>query len=115
MYRVNPPKGTESGGSGFGACQAEVHDQNSSRLVAHDVLRLQVAMDDSHAVRSFEGSADLLHDLDSFLGRELGLLMDEGAEILALDVLHGNELHPLGFAQVIDADDIFVCNLAGQQ
>src|SRR5207245_7267541 len=72
-------------------------------------------MNDPYAVRGFEGSADLLHDLDRFLGGELSLLMDEGAEVLALDILHGDELHPLGFAQVVNTNYIFVGDLASEE
>src|SRR5207244_4726236 len=91
------------------------HDQNSSGLVAHDVLRLQVTMNDSHAVRGFKRTADLLHDLDRFLGGELVFLVYEGAEILTLDVLQGDELQPLCFAQVVNADYIFVGDLASKE
>src|SRR6266705_780487 len=63
----------------------------------------------------FRCTADLLHDLDRFRGGELSLLMDEGAEILTLDILHGDELHPLGFAQVVNADYIFVGDLASEE
>src|SRR3989442_145328 len=97
------------------ARQAEVHDQNSAGLIAHDVLRLQVTMNDPHAVRGFKRTADLLHDLDRFLGGELVFLVYEGAEILTLDVLHGDELHPLCFAQVVNADYIFVGDLASKE
>src|SRR5207244_6653406 len=97
------------------ARQAEVHDQNSAGLVAHDVLRLQITMNDPHAVRGFERSADLLHDLDRFLGGELGFLVYEGAEVFTLDVLHGDELHAFGFAQVVNADYIFVGDLASEE
>src|SRR5437870_12928035 len=72
-------------------------------------------MNDSHTVRGFERTADLLHDLDRFLGGELSFLVYEGAEIFTLDVLHGDELHPLGFAQVVNANYIFVGNLASQE
>src|SRR5207244_6791514 len=91
------------------------HDQNSSGLVAHVVLLLQVTMNDPHAVRGFKRTADLLHDLDRFLGGELVFLVYEGAEILTLDVLHGDELHPLGFAQVVNANYILVGDLASEE
>src|SRR2546427_5142891 len=80
------------------ARQAEVHDQNAAGLIAHDVLRLQVTMNDPYAVRGFERTADLLHDLDRFLGGELSFLVNEGAEIFTLDIFHGDELHAFGFA-----------------
>src|SRR5438874_4944210 len=41
--------------------------------------------------------------------------MDEGAEVLTLDVLHGDVLLPLGFAQVVNANYILVGNLASEE
>src|SRR5438128_7882443 len=72
-------------------------------------------MNDPYAVRGFKRSADLLHDLDCFLGGELVFLVYEGAESLTLDVLHGDELHPLGFAQVVNANYILVGDLASEE
>jgi hypothetical protein len=40
--------------------------------------------------------------------------MDDGAQVGALDVLHGDELHAIGFAQVVDADDVAVRDLRGE-
>src|SRR5438132_1392921 len=109
------PRCAPLGNAGLRPRPAEVHDQNAAGLIAHDVLRLQVTMNDPDAVRGLQRTADLLHDLDRFLGGELSLLMDEGAEILALDVLHGDELHPLGFAQVVNTNYIFVRDLASEE
>src|SRR5437867_12363789 len=72
-------------------------------------------MNDSHTERGFKRTADLLHDLDRFLGGELVFLVYEGAEILSRDVLHGDDLHHLGFAQVVNADYIFVGDLASKE
>ncbi len=58
--------------------------------------------------------AYLLNDADCFLGRKLGSLMEDGGEIFALDILHGDELYPLGFAQVVDADHVTVGDLGGK-
>ena len=40
--------------------------------------------------------------------------MDEGTQVFTLDVLHRDELHALRFAQVIDADDIPMSDLRGE-
>ena len=96
------------------ARQAEIHDQDAAGLVAHDVLRLQIAVDDAYAVRGFQRAADLLHDVDGFFGIELFLLMNDGTKVLTLDVLHGDELHAFGFAQVVNTDDVFVRDLMGE-
>ena len=35
-------------------------------------------------------------------------LVDEGAQVLALDEFHGDELHAIAFAEVVNADDVAV-------
>ena len=62
-------------------------------------------------VRRFESPADLLHDVDGLFGWQFSALMDEGAQVVALDELHGDELHAVGFAEVVDADDVAVRDL----
>ena len=81
---------------------------------AHDVLRLQVAVNDADGVRRFEGLADLLDDADSIVGWQLLSLMDEGAKVVAFDELHRDELHAVGITEVVDADDIAVRDLRGE-
>ena len=98
-----------------GAGQAEIHHQHPAGLVAHDVLRLQVAVNDACAVRGFERAAGLLHDLDRFLGSKFSLLLHQAAQVLTLDELHGDELHAVGLAQVVDPDDVLVGDLGGQK
>ncbi len=66
------------------------------------------------AVRRLQAGADLQHDVDAFRGRELALPQQDGAQVLTLDELHGDELDAVGFVQVVDADDVLVRDLAGQ-
>ena len=99
-----------------GAGQAEIHHQDPPGLVAHDVLRLQIAMDDACAVRGFQRPAGLLHDLDGFFRSKLAcFFMHQAAQVLTLDILHGDELHAVGLAQVVNPDHILVRDLRGQK
>src|SRR5205823_5440757 len=84
------------------------------RGFAHDILRLEVAMDDSFGVSSLQRAANLANGIGSFGGGELAMGAKEGPEIVALDVLHSDELNPGGFAEVIDAHDILVADVAGK-
>ena len=84
-------------------------------MVAHDVLRFQVAVDDSQAVSGFQGAADLLHELDRLFRGEFFLFLDQRAQVLALHELHGDELHTISIAQIVNTDDIPVGYLAGEQ
>ena len=82
--------------------------------VDHDVLRLQIAVDDAFRVRGFERERDLLHDADNFFVRQLAGVDDEIFEILPLDELHGDELDAVGFAEIENANYVFVGDLAGE-
>src|SRR5215469_6161898 len=69
-------------------------------------------MDDAFRVRCLERMTDLLHNLHDLLNRQL--LADGEAEILAIDVLHGDVFDSVGFAQVINTDYIAVSDLASE-
>ena len=47
-------------------------------------------------------------------GGELALARKDGAQVLTFDELHGDELHAFGFAQVVNANDVLVRDLARQ-
>ena len=98
-----------------GARQTEIHDQDAAGLVAHDVLRFQIAVNHAHAVSGFQRAAHLLNDLHRVFRERTFLFLDERSQVLAFDELHGDELHAIGIAQVIDADYILVGDLVGQQ
>ena len=42
-------------------------------------------------------------------------LVDQGTQVLTLNKLHGDELHAVGFAQVVNANDILVRDLRRQE
>ena len=58
--------------------------------------------------------ADLEHDVDGFFRRQFALARQDGAQVLTFDELHGDELHAIGFVQVVNADDVLVRDLPGQ-
>ena len=97
------------------ARQAEIHHQDSARAVLHDVLRLEVPVNHSHAVRRIQSLAYLLNDLHRFLWSKFLLLADEGSQILTLDELHRDELHARGFTEVVNADHVAVRDLVSEQ
>ena len=72
-------------------------------------------MDDVHLVGCIQRQADLFHDVDSFFRGKLFALVDEAAQILTLDEFHGDELHAITFAQVIDANHIAMCDPLREQ
>ena len=48
-------------------------------------------------------------------GASFFFLLHQATQVLTLDVLHGDELHALSFAQVVDPDYVLVGDLGGQQ
>ena len=53
----------------------------------------------------------LLHDVDCLDNPELAALLEQLVKVISLDELHGDELHTLGFAQVVDPNHIAVGDL----
>ena len=66
-------------------------------------------------VRGFQRAAGLLHDFNRFLGSQFSLPLHQAAQVLTLDELHGDELHAVGLAQVVNADDVLVGDLGGEK
>src|SRR5262249_53894497 len=67
-------------GHAFGfnrASEAEVHHQDAAVVIAHDVLWLEVAMDDADTVRSVECVTDLADHLHGFSGGKFSVSEEE--------------------------------------
>jgi len=69
-------------------------------------------MNDAALVSGSEASANLAGDFDSFVGRESADAADDGGEILAVDVLHGKKRDAVGVADIEDAADVGMGDLA---
>ena len=69
-------------------------------------------MDDAFGVRGFQRAAHLLDDVGRFRGLKLFLAPEQAPQVLALDVLHGDELDAIGLAEVENANHIVVGDLA---
>ena len=69
-------------------------------------------MHDAGGVRGLERETDLRDDRGGPIGGEFLLLVEDRPEVLPLDVLHRDELHPLGRPEVEDPDDVGVRDLA---
>jgi hypothetical protein len=82
---------------------------------AHDISRFQVAVNNAHTVGCSQAANRLLHDVHR-LGRwQLSLAMQQVAQVIPFDELHGDELHAFGVAQVVNTDDIAIGNLTGEK
>ena len=92
----------EAGVEEFG--QPEVEELGMAVPGDHDVVGLDVPVDDVRLVGPGQAFGDLVTDLDGALEVELAL-GDQAADGPAFDVLHGNEHRAVGLVDVIDRGD----------
>ena len=92
----------------LGACDAEVHDLGVAVGQNHDVLRLDVAVNDLMGVRDCQGGAYLGADLRDLLGCQCAMGADAALEVGAAQVFHDDEVGAccLVAAPVIDLHDV---------
>ncbi len=98
----------EPGVGGGDAGDAEVEDLHLPVAQDEDVPRLDVAVDDPVLMGVVEPVADLDHQGQLVLERDLAALADEELELLAVEELHDDEEATLVLAQVVDDDDVRV-------
>ena len=94
---------------------AEVHDERVVLGVHHDVGGLQIAMHDAGLVRGGEPRRDLPGDRQRAIDRQPALALQDRREIRSLDVRHRDVLDAVDLAEIVDADDVLVGDLAGEQ
>ena len=92
----------------------EVEDLGVPLLVDHDVARLEVAVDDARVVGFAQAAADLLGDGHDRGDVEPPRTADEALEILPGDVLEGDVVETLVFAQMVHLADVAVGDAVGQ-
>ena len=85
---------------------AEVHHLDVAVGLHHDVLRLDVAVDDVVTVRHGERLRDLGADLGDLLAVERAMLADAALEVGAAQVLHDDVVGVGVLAPVVDAHDV---------
>ncbi len=83
----------------------EVHHLDLADAGDVDVVRLQVAVDDLVAVSGADGREQLLGDVERLVDGHPPLVLEGGAERLALDELHHDEEGFAVLVEVVDADD----------
>ena len=84
--------------------QPEVQDLGVAVARDHDIIRLDIPVDDARAVRPGQAFGDLKPDLHGPHEVELAL-RDELADRPAVDVFHGDKSDPVGFVDVVDRGD----------
>ena len=87
--------------------EAEVEDLHEAIVCDHQVLGLEVSMDDSGSVRLGKAIRHLRGELEKLLGGEW-FPGKHCPECLAVDVLHGDVASAFVLADVVNGDDVRV-------
>ena len=90
----------------LGACDAKIHDLDIAVGQHHDVLRLNVAVDNLVLVCDRKRGADLRADLRDLLGIEGAVALDAALKVGTAQVLHDDVIGVAILAPVVDAHDI---------
>src|SRR5688572_4743848 len=90
-----------------GAGDAEVREQ-CMPPAQHDVLRLEVTMQDSLAVRVVERTSNLPHNPHGIPYRQPDLAIEPGAQGFAIDEWHHEEQVIVGATGVEDRHDVWM-------
>ena len=91
----------------------EIGDADVPFAVDHHVGRLEIAVQHAAFVRGGDAGAQLARELDRLVLRDPADASQQRGEVLAVDVLHREEAAAVGFAEVVEADDVLVRDLAG--
>ena len=92
--------------------QPEVRDAGAAAPVDHDVGRLQVAVHDALVVHGRESGAQVARELERLVRRQPADARQERREILAVHVLHRDEVPPVDLHHVVEPAHVRVRDLA---
>src|SRR6185437_15330120 len=93
--------------------ESKVHDPDLAPVIEHDVRRLKIAVQHAMLVGGGNAGAKLARDLDGFVLRKTADLAQQRRQVLAGDVLHADEGHTVGFANIKDAANVRMGDVAG--
>src|SRR6202034_1028398 len=98
-----------------GPGDTEVHDLDVALTVDHHVFRFQVAVDDALGVRLFQARAYLSDQIDCLARGQPAETVQHRAQALAFDKLHRGVGNRTDAVEFVDAADVLVRDLAGEQ
>ena len=97
------------------ARDAEVHHLHVAVGLDHDVLRLDVAVDDILVMRDGKRLAHLRADFGNLALVERAALHDAGLEVGAADVLHDDEVRAVVLTPVVNVHDVGALQVGGRR
>jgi hypothetical protein len=93
--------------------ETEVRDPDVAAPIEHDVRRLEIAMQHAALVRGRQSRDELPRHVERLFVRQVPDALDERRQVLSIDELHRQEVLAAGLADVVDAADVRVRELAG--
>lgn len=94
-------------------CNTEVDELHLAVVAPHDVLGLEIAMDQAGSVGGGESSAGLDEDLEYVAPPRLGL--EPGGDALTTNELHGQVKLTMGVSDLVHGDDVGVGHASQRQ
>ncbi len=92
--------------------QAEIGDDHLAAAVDHDIGWLEVTVEDALGMRGGESRAEASRDLGGFIYRKASNAAEQGGEVFAIHVLHGDERLAFELADIVHPADIRMRDLA---
>ena len=83
--------------------ETEVGDHNLAAPVEHNVGRFQIAVQYALGVSRGESGTKLSRNVERLVGRKTADAPQQGSEVFAIDVLHGEESLAIDVADIVDA------------
>ncbi len=82
--------------------------------VEHHVGGLEIAMQHAAIVRGGQPGRNLAPDVERLVGRQTADSLEQRGQVLAVDVLHRQEVRAVELGDVVDAAHVRVRHLTGQ-
>src|SRR3989442_7218404 len=98
-----------------GFCKTKVGYIDVVAGADQDVLGIQVTVNDAFGVGGSQRLAELSCDRNRTLDGGSPAALEDLMKVLPFNEGHGDEFQAVGFAEVVDAQDVLLRNLAGKQ
>jgi hypothetical protein len=92
--------------------QTKIRDHDLASSIEHDVGRLQIAMQNAFGVSGGQSGAELSRDFHRFVGWKPADTPQQGSQVFAIDILHGEKCLAVDRAHVVHPANIGMRNAA---
>ncbi len=95
--------------------KAEIGNVDLIFFSDEDVVRFEIAMNDAFGMSGVECFTELPDELEAAVERKGVLFLKNVVKVRAVHKSHGDELHAVGFAQIVNAQNVLVRDSAGEK